>query len=317
MSVEAEGPLGVLLMAHGTPDRIQDVEAYYTDIRRGRPPSPEQLADLVARYERVGGTARLRAVTFEQAEALRRSLSEAGVAACVQVAMKHWRPSIAEAMRALAAGQVRSAVGVVLAPHYSRLSVGQYVERAEAERALSAPSMQVAYVERWGLNPSLIELLAGRVREGLAGCDPRRALALFTAHSLPERIRTWGDPYEQEVTATAGAVSSALSLPLWRVAWQSAGATPEPWIGPDVLTVLREAARERMCDQVLVCPVGFTADNLEVLYNLDVEAAGVAADLGLGFRRTPSLNAHPGLIAALQAEVLAAAAWLTPPAERG
>ncbi|HSV73514.1 MAG TPA: ferrochelatase [Chthonomonadales bacterium] len=317
MSVEAEGPLGVLLMAHGTPDRIKDVEAYYTDIRRGRPPSPQQLADLVARYERVGGTARLRAVTFEQAEALRRSLSETGVAACVQVAMKHWRPSIAEAMRALAAGQVRSAVGVVLAPHYSRLSVGQYVERAEAERALSAPSMQVAYVERWGLNPSLIELLAGRVREGLAGCDPRRALALFTAHSLPERIRTWGDPYEQEVTATAGAVASALSLPLWRVAWQSAGATPEPWIGPDVLTVLREAARERMCDQVLVCPVGFTADNLEVLYNLDVEAAGVAADLGLGFRRTPSLNAHPGLIAALQAEVLAAAAWLTPPAERG
>jgi len=310
MSDRAGGPLGVLLMAYGTPDRLEDVQAYYTHIRRGRPPEPDKLADLIARYQRVGGTTPLRSITFEQAEALWKALSAAGVVARVQVGMKHWRPTIAEAVRALAAAGVRRAVGIVLAPHYSRLSVAQYIEYAEEERTRSSPDLRIAYVERWGLNPALLDALQGRVRAALAGWDPHRTLVLFTAHSLPERIREWGDPYEREVADTASAIASALGLPLWRVAWQSAGATPEPWIGPDLVEVLRDAAAQSLCEQALVCPVGFTADHLEVLYDLDVEAADLAARLGIGFRRTRSLNDDPGLVTALRDEVMAAAARL-------
>ncbi len=298
--------VGVLIMAYGTPDRVEDVEAYYTHIRRGRKPTPEQLATLLARYERVGGITPLRAITFAQAEAIGQALAARGIDAAITVGMKHWHPYVAEAVRAMAADGIERAVGFVLAPHYSRMSVGQYIDYAEAERAASAPGMAIRYVERWGMNEALLGALAGRVREAIGGWDPARTRVIFTAHSLPERIRTWDDPYEREVAATAAAVARRLELPQWEVAWQSAGATPEPWIGPDLPAAIRQAAQTGECDQVLVCPAGFTADHLEILYDLDIEASQASADLGLGFRRTRSLNADTGLVEAACSEVIAA-----------
>jgi ferrochelatase len=293
-------------MAYGTPDRVEDVEAYYTHIRRGRKPTPEQLATLLARYERVGGITPLRAITFAQAEAIGQALAAKGVDAAIYVGMKHWHPYVAEAVRAMAADGIERAVGFVLAPHYSRMSVGQYIDYAEAERTASAPGMAIRYVERWGMNEALLAVLANRVREALGDWDPARTGVIFTAHSLPERIRTWDDPYEREVAATAEAVARRLALPHWTVAWQSAGATAEPWIGPDLIADLRETAEAGTFDQALVCPTGFTADHLEILYDLDIEASQAAADLGLGFRRTRSLNADAGLVEAACSEVIAA-----------
>lgn len=293
-------------MAYGTPGSLEDVEPYYTHIRRGRPPSAEQLADLVGRYERVGGVSPLREITFEQARKVEARLRERGIDAKTYVGMKHWHPSIAGAVDEMAADGVERAVGLVLAPHYSRMSVGQYLADAEEERAKAAPGMALAYVEHWGLNETFVAELASRVADGLRGWDPEKTMVLLTAHSLPARILAQGDPYARELLETAEAVAARACLPHWRFAYQSASATGEPWLGPDVLVAADEAAATGAYAGVIACPVGFVADHLEVLFDLDVELAERCAELGLGFRRTPSLNSDDPLIETLTSEIVAA-----------
>jgi ferrochelatase len=292
-------------MAYGTPSSPGQVEAFYTDVRRGRAPSADQLADLVRRYEAIGGVSPLSRRTAEQVEGIQQQLELRfpGRYLCT-LGNKHSEPRIENAIENLAGQGTRDLVGIVLAPHYSRGSVGEYVSRA-SERATDL-GMSAAFVEHWHDHPVLVELLAERVIRaleslGTAGTDAREnngLLLLVTAHSLPVRVVADGDPYAGQLRRTGELVASASGLRRWDVGWQSAGRTPEPWLGPDVLDRLRALPGEKV-SAVVVCPAGFTSDHLEILYDLDIEASRVAAETGVAFARTASLNADPRMCAGL------------------
>jgi ferrochelatase len=273
----------VILMAYGSPAGPEDVRPYLEDVRGGRPVSEEAVEELAERYRRIGGRSPLDEVTEAQRAGLEREL---GVP--VFVGMKHWHPRIAGAVESALAGGATRIVGLVLAPHYSRLSVGEYRERLEAavgERA------EVLLVESWHDNPGYLDAVADRVR----GTD---AWVVFTAHSLPERILAAGDPYKEQLFETSRLVAERAGLERWSFAFQSASATGEPWLGPDVLEEL-ERLHEDGVRKVLVASVGFVSDHLEILWDLDVEARERAAELGLELKRTPSLNDDPALVRAL------------------
>ena len=295
---------GVLLMAYGSPESLDDVEEYFTHIRGGRKPPPEAVEELKERYRRIGGRSPLNEITRAQARALERMLNaNAGADGGyrVYVGMKHGHPFLHEAVPRMAQDGVERAVGVALAPHYSRLSVGAYIEAAR--EALKAQPIDVRFVESWHLRPSFLDAWVARVRDALERFGPEErdeVVAVFTAHSLPERIRQWDDPYPKQLRETAEAVAGRVGLPdsRWKLAYQSASPTGEPWLGPDILDVLDELAAQGVRN-VLVCPIGFVADHLEVLYDLDVECRGRAEGLGLHLERTESLNDDPLLIRAL------------------
>ncbi len=280
-------------MAYGTPATPDDIASYYAHVRRGRPPARELLDDLRRRYDAIGGTSPLLERTREQAAGVQAALGERFH---VELGMKHAPPFIEDGVAALAEAGVRDAVGLVLAPHYSALSVGEYAERAEA--AAAAAGMAFTMVRCWHLAPGYLDLLAGFVRDMVAALDAEPVEVVFTAHSLPTRILEMGDPYPDQLAETADAVAARADLDSWSVAWQSAGRTSEPWIGPDLLTVLPGLADAGMRG-VVVCAAGFVSDHLEVLYDLDIEARAVADGLGLAFARTPSPNAHPQLCSTL------------------
>jgi ferrochelatase len=273
----------VVLMAYGSPSTPEDVRPYLEDVRGGRPVSDEAVEELAERYRRIGGRSPLDDVTEAQRAALERELETP-----VFVGMKHWQPRIAEAVEAaLAAGATRI-VGLVLAPHYSALSVGGYRERLEEALAGRA---ELVLVESWHDEPAFIEVLAGRVQG--AG-----AWVVFTAHSLPERILAEGDPYREQLLETARLVAEQAGLEGWSFAFQSASETGEPWLGPDLLEEL-ERLRAEGVSKVLVAPVGFVSDHLEILWDIDVEARERAEQLGLELRRTDSLNDDPAFVRAL------------------
>lgn len=293
------GPVGVLVMAYGTPRTPGDVEAYYTHIRRGRPPSPEQLAELTARYDAIGGTSPLAARTEAQRAAIGAALDDrAPDAYRVALGNKHAAPFIEDAVAELAAAGATRTVGLVLAPHHAAASVGQYQQRAA--EAAGAHGLAHTAIDHWYDLPAYEAFLADAVTEARAVL-PARHKVLFTAHSLPERALV-GDAYPDQLRAGAAAVAGRVGLlpwPDWAVCWQSAGRTPDPWRGPDILEVIRDLAATGRADGVLVCPHGFVADHLEVLYDLDVEAARVAAEGGLSFARTRVLNDDPAVMGAL------------------
>ena len=272
-------------MAYGSPATADDIRPYFEDIRSGRPVSDEAVAELAGRYRRIGGRSPLDEVTEAQRAALEREL---GIP--VFVGMKHWRPRIAEAVeRALESGATR-VVGVVLAPHYSRMSVGEYRERLEA--ALEGRDAELVLVESWHDDPAFVDVVAERVR----GTD---AWVVFTAHSLPERILASGDPYRDQLLETSRLVAERAGLgERWSFAFQSASATGEPWLGPDILEEIERLAGEGE-NKVLVTPVGFVADHLEILWDLDIEARDKAHELGLQCERTDSLNDDPRFVSAL------------------
>ena len=312
-------PVGALVMAHGTPRRPEELEAFYTRIRRGRPPTSAQLAELRGRYEAIGGLSPLTERTQAQVAGLTRVLEERAPGRfAVAFGAKHAEPFIEEAAADLVTRGVAGVVGLVLTPQESAMGSGEYLERARHALADVAPFAPVA---AWYDRPVLARLFGQRLAELLARSpvadeDPGSVQVLFTAHSLPERIRLAGDPYPDEVAATAGAVASTCGLDergvSWQVAWQSPGRTGEPWMGPDLLSVLRQLGSEGRVSQVVVVPVGFVSDHLEILYDLDVEAAGVARDLGLGFARTASLNDDLEFVGLLADLVLDAGTALRP-----
>ncbi|MBI4728096.1 MAG: ferrochelatase [Acidobacteria bacterium] len=297
--------VGLLVMAYGTPSGPEDVARFFTDIRGGRASSPDQLAELRARYRAIGDVVPLARITTEQAERTCEELSRdpAGPEFRAYVGMKHSSPSIEEAVSAMVAGGAREAVAIVMAPHYSRLSVGSYVERLRAATAPGGPEVDV--IESWHDHPAFLDLLAGRVRgalEPLGRKELARSLVVFTAHSLPARIVDEGDPYPRQVRATADAVAERLGLPSVAVAWQSAARTGEPWLVPTLDDVVRGAAVGG-AEVVVVCPCGFVADHLEILYDLDIEARQTARRAGIRLVRTESLNADPDFVRALAAIV--------------
>jgi ferrochelatase len=261
----------------------EDVRPYLEDVRGGRPVSDEAVEELAERYRRIGGRSPLDELTEAQRAALEREL---GVP--VFVGMKHWQPRIAEAAEsALSLGATRL-VGLVLAPHYSRLSIGDYRVRLESAVAGRA---EVALVESWHDHPGFLDVVADRVR----GTD---AWVVFTAHSLPERILAEGDPYREQLLETSRLVAERAGLERWSFAFQSASPTGEPWLGPDVLEELDRLHAEGVGD-VLVAPVGFVSDHLEILWDLDIEARERAGELGLELDRIESLNDDPAFIRAL------------------
>ena len=274
----------VVLMAYGSPSSPEDIRPYLEDIREGRPVSDEAVEALSERYRRIGGRSPLDDITERQRAALERELGMS-----VYLGMKHWRPRIAEAAdRAVADGADR-VVGLVLAPHYSRLSIAGYRERLEAGLAGRA---ELVFVESWHDHAPFLDVLADRVR----GTD---AQVIFTAHSLPERILAMGDPYKDELLRTSELVAERAGLDdRWSFAFQSESATGEPWLGPDIVDHLEELHRQGV-QKVLVAPVGFVSDHLEILWDIDVEAREKADALGLELDRIESLNDDPAFVRAL------------------
>ena len=280
----------VVLMAYGSPERLADVPAYYADIRGGRAIPQELLHDLVERYRLLGieDGSPLNAITEETRAALERELGDVPVF----TGMKHWTPRIAEAADLAVAGGAHTVVGLVLAPHYSSMSIAGY--RTQLEDALRGRA-ELAFIESWHDEPDFVELLADRVRG-------TNAHVVFTAHSLPARILETGDPYKDQLLDTSQLVAERAALETWSFSFQSESQTGEPWLGPDIVDHLRELHRGGVQD-VLVCPVGFVADHLEIRWDLDHEAAQLAADLGLGFRRIEMPNADPAFVQVLAALV--------------
>src|SRR5438132_4283869 len=277
-------------MAYGSPERLADVPAYYAHIRGGRPIRPELLDDLVARYRMlaIDDGSPLNAITEETRAALERELGDVPVF----TGMKHWTPRIAEAAERAVAGGAGIVVGLVLAPHYSSLSIAGY--RQQLEEALGDRAV-LLFVESWHDEPGFVELLADRVR----GTD---AHVVFTAHSLPARILDSGDPYRDQLLETSRLVAEAAGLDSWSFSFQSESPTGEPWLGPDILEHLESLQRQGV-DHVLVCPVGFVSDHLEIRWDIDVEAQEKATELGLRLERIELPNADPAFVRTLAAIV--------------
>ncbi len=311
----APAPTGVLVMAHGTPSRRQDIAPFYTRIRRGRPPSPEQLAELEDRYAAIGGLSPLTERTQAQVDGVRRELERRAPGRyVVAYGAKHAAPLIEEAAAALTGAGVARVIGLVLTPHGASMGSQEYQERAETAIGGTCPFVAVP---PWYAEADLVALLAERVTDALAalaaGEDQSRYPVVFTAHSLPTRIRESGDTYPEQLEESARLVAEAAGLARWQVAWQSAGRTPEPWLGPDIRDVVRQLADSGGCKGIVVCPIGFVTDHLEILYDIDVELAAVATEVGLPLTRTASLNDDGRFIAVLADVVMAAAA--TPAAD--
>ena len=288
----------VVLMAYGSPERLADVPAYYSDIRGGQSIAAEHLEDLVDRYRRLGieDSNPLNAITEATRAALEREL-----ALPVFTGMKHWVPRIAEAAdRAVAAG-ADTVVGLVLAPHYSRLSIAGY--RDQLERALAGRA-ELRFVESWHDDAGFVSFLADRIRSSTAH-------VVFTAHSLPERILDDGDPYRDQLLETAGLIADAAGKRDWSFSFQSESPTGEPWLGPDILDHL-SALHEQGIDDVLVCPVGFVSDHLEIRWDIDTEAQERARELGLRLERIEMPNDDPRFVAVLGAIVRRALAVPSP-----
>lgn len=321
--------MNVLLMAYGTPYRRQEIVDYYTDIRRGRPPSEELLQELQERYHLIGRSP-LNEITFAQAVRLEAALNatlplypqpfqstpgpRVQGPARVYLGTKHWHPFIAEAVQAMAQDGVRQAVGIVAAPHFSSRSIAEYREKVEQALAGLGQPFTFKLVEAYPEHPGYIQAVAHRLNEQVWRLrEPKRALFLFTAHSIPEKSAQDG-VYQAQVRTTAELVAQRLGLAHWDIAWQSAGRTPEPWIGPDINERL-EAAAAQGFSEVVVTAVGFPSDHLEVFYDLDYEAQNTAARLGLRLLRTRSLNADLDYIEVLRDLVLRAWAELPAPAQ--
>ncbi|MBO8172524.1 MAG: ferrochelatase [Bacillaceae bacterium] len=297
---------GVLLMAYGTPASLDEVEEYYTHIRRGRKPSPEQLQDLIDRYKAIGGLSPLNEITQKQARELEQLLNrkhEGENTFKVYLGMKHSHPFIADTVKRMVEDGMTKAVGLVLAPHYSVMSIGSYIKTAqEAVEEHNGP--QISYVKSWHLHPLFLQTLEDRVKEALAqlngDLNSGEVKVIFSAHSLPKRILEQNDPYPDQLKETAQAVADRLDLSEsdWTVAWQSAGQTPEPWLGPDILDVI-ESLHQQGYRKLVSCPVGFVSDHLEVLYDIDIECRTLCDKLGMQLVRTRSLNADPEFIEAL------------------
>ena len=287
------GPTGILMMAYGTPKDIDDVESYYTDIRGGRPPTPELLEELKARYRAIGGKSPLLEIARAQAAGV-----EERVGVRTYLGMKHAAPKIADAVARIASDELDRVAGLVLAPHYSAMSVGDYARRARLAAEEHDWTGTIDMIESWHLEPGYIDFLCERLDYAIRTLtkDVRRdTTVVFTAHSLPERILRTGDPYADQLRETGQAVADRLNLQSWQIGWQSAGRTKDPWIGPDILEVIEQLA-EAGRRGVVVCPCGFVSDHLEVLYDVDIECKVRAGELGLELERTASPNDDPAFL---------------------
>lgn len=305
----ARNHTAVLLMAYGSPNRLEDVEAYFTDIRGGRKPSLEAIEELTGRYRRVGVPTPLLAVSMDLGRQLERQLNldpPDDAIYTVHLGMKHWTPRIATAIDEIVDSGADRLIAIVLAPHYSRISTGGYqrqVDTALAAARNRTPSPSLDFVESWHELDGYLQAVADNVRMVRAEFpNPEEVVAVFTAHSLPARILNEGDPYQEQLLRTSELVAERAGIEQWRFSYQSQSHTGEPWLGPDLVETVEELAAYGH-RAILVSSVGFIADHLEIFYDIDIEAKERADALGIELRRTRMLNADPRLAQALHALV--------------
>lgn len=299
--------IGVLVMAYGTPTTPGDVEAYYTRIRHGRPPTPELLEELSQRYAEIGGASPLAQRTTDQVAGIAAALeARAPGVFDVRFGSKYEPPMIEDVAPGFPRDGVSKVIGLVLAPHSSSMSTDQYMTRARESLGASVDFVEIG---AWWDAPGFLELIARRVHDALALIpEERRATCevIFSAHSLPEKILAMGDDYPEQLRASADGAARLAGLTRWDVAWQSAGRTADPWIGPDILEVLRTKRGEGITD-IVSCPIGFVSDHLEVLFDIDIQAQQLAHELGVNLVRTASLNDDEDFVAVLADVVMARA----------
>ena len=300
--------MGLLVMAYGTPYQEADILPYYTHIRRGRPPAPEQLEDLQNRYAAIGGISPLAKITEEQANALCKRLNEMQeeIDYKVFIGLKHITPFIEDAVGQMHDQGIKEAVSIVLAPHFSTFSVKSYNGRAKEEA--EKYGIKITSVESWYKEPKFIEFWADKVRSTYAVMnDEERANAclIVSAHSLPEKIIANGDPYPEQLQETADLIAAAAGISVYKVGWQSEGQTPEPWLGPDVQDLTRDLHKEKGYTTFVYTPVGFVSNHLEVLYDNDYECKVVCDEIGASYYRPEMPNIDPLFINSMADAVLA------------
>jgi ferrochelatase len=286
-------------MAYGSPNSLDEVGEYLRQVRGGRPPTPEEVERLQDRYRQVGGQTPLLKITLAQAKALEEKLLSERLDSRVYVGMKHWHPFIEDVVEKVASDGALSIIGLALAPHYSKLSIGGYADAVNRGLARTERPVPFTMVESWHDHESLINALSRRVRDGLQKFnEPSKAFVLFTAHSLPRKFVQDEDPYWSQLQETSQLVASKSGIKSWDFAFQSAGHPIESWMGPSIKEKITELSGKGV-RELLVCPVGFVSDHLEILYDLDIEAKGLAGSLGTRLERTASLNDDPEFINAI------------------
>lgn len=300
--------MGLLVMAYGTPYKEEDVERYYTHIRHGRKPTDEMLEDLKYRYEAIGGISPLGKITLDQAEKLEQHLNriQDEVEFKMYLGLKHIEPFIEDAVKRMHEDGITEAVSIVLAPHFSTFSIKSYNGRAQ-EEAEKLGGLKILSVESWYKEPKFINYWSDRVRktyEEMSETEKENAMLIVSAHSLPEKIIQFGDPYPQQIKETADLIAEAANVKNYEVGWQSAGNTPEPWLGPDVQDLTQDLFNRGGYKAFVYVPVGFVADHLEVLYDNDFECKAVTDKVGASYYRPEMPNSQPEFIAALAAVVL-------------
>ncbi|MBI4245077.1 MAG: ferrochelatase [Planctomycetes bacterium] len=298
---------GVLLMAYGSPNNLEEIEAYYTHIRGGRNPTPEQLENLKARYKAIGGNTPLLEITKNVAGKLGKLLNEQPHNSPtdnqykVYIGMKHWHPYIEQTISEMVKDGIQNAIAIALAPHYSNLSVGSYVKAVQTAQDKLNSAIKFTFINSWADNPTFLEAISDKITDALnefSNTEREQVMTLFTAHSLPSKILKENDPYQEQLLETSRKLAQLARLKQWRFAYQSAGKTGEEWLGPDITEAI-EALAEEQHKYILVCPVGFITDHLEILYDVDIEAMETAKRNEVKLKRTESLNASQKLIEAL------------------
>ena len=303
--------IGVLVMAYGGPDNLDEVEPYLMDVRGYRATAPEIVHEVRERYREIGGRSPILERTEAQADAIQSVLNEQGQDFKTFVGMRHWHPFIPDVLTEMRALGIERTVGLVMAPHYSRMSIQAYFKKIDDANS----GMQIARIHDWHLLPEYLDALAGRVRLALERFPQSvrgEVPVIFTAHSLPERILEWGDPYPLQLLATTDALMERLGPRPHEFAYQSAAISTEPWLGPDASEIMERYASEGK-QHMLICPIGFVCEHVEILYDIDIVYQKLATDLGVQLERIEMLNDEPQMIrglAGLVRQTAREAGWL-------
>ncbi|QQK79542.1 ferrochelatase [Salicibibacter cibi] len=301
----AKKEIGLLVMAYGTPRNLDEVEAYYTDIRHGRPPTQEALDDLIDRYKAIGGISPLARITDEQMRALEEMLNEQSTDKSFKayLGLKHIDPFIEDAVAKMKEDGIEEAVSIVLAPHYSTFSVKSYNGRAlEKSEEIGGPTIHA--VESWYMEPKFLQFWSEQLKQLFQRVNREKSVVIFSAHSLPEKILTDNDPYVDQLKETSSLIAEAAGVKNYEIGWQSEGNTADKWLGPDVQDLTRTLYEKHGYGTFIYCPVGFVADHLEVLYDNDIECKIVTDDLGVNYERPPMPNTDPMFIGGLKDAII-------------
>jgi ferrochelatase len=303
--------IGLLVMAYGGPDKLEEVEPYLMDVRGYRPTAPEIVHEVRERYREIGGRSPILERTQAQADALQSTLNRQGPDFKAFVGMRHWHPFIQDTLAEMRAQGIERTVGLVMAPHFSRMSIQAYFNKIQDANS----GMQIAKIHDWNLLPEYLDALVYRVRTALERFPESiraEVPVIFTAHSLPERILQWGDPYPLQLLATTDALMERLGPRLYEFAYQSAAISTDPWLGPDASEVMERFAAEGK-RHILICPIGFVCEHVEILYDIDIVYQRLAKEHGIQLERIVMLNDDPEMIrglAGLVRQTAQEAGWL-------